>query len=248
MSGGKAILATLLTLVSVLTGNSADAEENASNPLAAVNNTDLRYQYFDQGTSDRQDAFIDGAYMIRPDLKFKYALHYNSTDATGTRYRDFEKVSLKLIHFPIQKRINDVWGIRAAVGLEWILDFGDPTKGIGVGSDQLAPFVGFALANSRTGMTIIPLLQHFASYNGPTDVNQTSLRVIALQPFGEGFWAKLDLKLPYDWTNESWPASAELQIGRNIRPGLALYGDFLVGLGSDRIYDKALGVGLRFNY
>lgn len=32
-----------------------DGEENASNPLASVNNTDLKYQYFDLGGSDRND-------------------------------------------------------------------------------------------------------------------------------------------------------------------------------------------------
>ncbi len=48
----------------VVVGSASEAEENASNPLAAVNNTDIRYQYFDlAGGADRQDAFVDGAYM-----------------------------------------------------------------------------------------------------------------------------------------------------------------------------------------
>lgn len=74
------------------------------------------------------------------------------------------------------------------------------------------------------------------------------MRLIALQPFGDSYWAKLDFKLPYDWNNDQWPASAELQIGKNLRPGLAIYGDLFVGLGSDRMYDKGVGIGLRFNY
>ena len=40
----------------------------------------------------------------------------------------------------------------------------------------------------------------------------------------------------------------ELQVGKNITEGTALYADALVGVGSDRPYDWGLGVGLRFNY
>jgi hypothetical protein len=49
----------------------APAQENASNPLAAVNNTDLRRQHFDLGNSDRLDLWEDGAYMLTPKLKLK---------------------------------------------------------------------------------------------------------------------------------------------------------------------------------
>ena len=50
------------------------------------------------------------------------------------------------------------------------------------------------------------------------------------------------------WNNGIWPATAEIQLGHNVRNGLAVYTDFLVGLGGDRPYDYGLGVGLRFNY
>ncbi len=240
---------SLLTAAVTVVGSSTEAEENASNPLAAVNNTDIRYQYFDLGEgTDRQDAFLDGAYMLRPDLKLKYELHYNSTNATGQRFDGFEKTSFKLIYFPSQKPLNDAWGVKSAIGLEWILDFGDPDKGIGTGSDQIAPFGGFAFANTKTGLTLIPLVQHFASYNGSANVSQTAMRLIALQPFGDGYWAKADIKAPYDWENGSWPATAEFQIGKNLSPGIALYADVLVGIGADRPYDQGAGVGLRFNY
>ena len=65
-------------------------------------------------------------------------------------------------------------------------------------------------------MALIPLVQHFISINGPTDVNQTAFRVIALQPFAEDYWAKFDTKVPYDWENDRWPASVEVQLGKNI--------------------------------
>ncbi len=235
-----------LTAVSV---TSALAEENASNPLAAVNSVDLRYQYFDLGgDADRQDAFIDGSYMIRPDLKLKYELHYNSTDATGDRENGLEKANAKLIYFPSARPLNETWSMKTAVGLEWIVDFGDVTKGIGTESDQLAPLVGAAFSNKNTGLTLLPLIQHFESYNGPTEVSQTALRLIAIQPFAQNWWVKGDLKVPYDWEGAAWPASAEVQVGYNVNNGVAVYTDLLLGIGSDRTYHQGFGFGLRFNY
>ncbi len=37
----------VLSLAMLVVASTTKAEENASNPLAAVNNTDIRYQYFD---------------------------------------------------------------------------------------------------------------------------------------------------------------------------------------------------------
>lgn len=237
----------ILVAIAVCCGSAR--AENASNPLAAVNNTDLRYQFFDlEGDADRQDAFIDGAYMLRPDLKLKYELHYNSTDVTGSRETDFEKANIKAIFFPAQGRISDTWGYRTAVGLEWVKDLGNGEGGIGTGSDQLAPLAGIAFANADTGTTLIPLVQHFESYNGDADISQTAMRLIALQPFDGGYWLKGDIKLPYDWERETWPATAEVQFGKTLSLGLAIYGDLLLGVGSDRPYDQGIGVGIRINY
>lgn len=227
---------------------SVQAEENASNPLAAVNNTDVRYQYLDLGGSSKSDAFIDGSYMLQPKLKLKYELHYNSTDVTGTRQNGFEKFNIKAIYFPSQNMLNEVWGVKTAIGLEWIVDLGDTATGIGPGADQMAPLVGAAFSNKNTGLTLLPLVQHFQSYSGPTDISQTAMRLIAIQPFAGAYWGKLDLKVPYDWENNAWPASAEFQIGYNIRPGLAIYADFLAGVGADRSFDQGAGIGIRFNY
>lgn len=247
---GKNILWAWLVAASAFCATSQScAAENASNPLAAVNNTDLRYQFIDLGNSaDKQDAFIDGSYMLRPTLKLKYELHYNSTDATGSRQQDFEKINVKAILFPYQTKLNDTWGMRTAVGLEWIYDLGDTDKGIGTESDQIAPLAGVAFANVDTGLTLIPLIQHFESYNGDVDISQTAMRVIALQPFAKDWWAKADLKVPYDWENSAWPASAEVQIGKNLNERMALYTDILVGIGSDRTFDHGVGIGLRFKY
>jgi hypothetical protein len=230
-----------------LTGPAAP-EENASNPLAAVNNVDLRWEYTSADPHDTHDVFVDGAYMVMPELKLKYELHYNFTDVTGEDENDVEKAVIKPIYFPLQTKLNDNWGLKTAMGFDWTVEFNNEDKGIGVGADQIAPFVGVAFRNIPSGLVLIPLVQHFLSYSGDTDVNQTSARVIALKPLGEGYWAKVDAKVPYDWENERWPISAELQVGYNLGPSWAMYADALVGIGSDRPYDTGAGLGLRFKF
>jgi hypothetical protein len=226
----------------------AVAEENASNPLAAVSNVDIRWQFTSADAGDRHNVFVDGAYMVHPKLKLKYELHYNFTDVTGSDENDFEKVVIKPIYFPFESKLSEDWGLRAAVGFDWTVEFGNEDKGIGVGADTIAPFFGFAFAHNPSGLTLIPLLQQFVSYDGDTDVNQTSARLIAIKPFGEGYWVKLDAKIPYDWENEQWPVNAEIQVGYNFGPSWAIYADGLVGIGSDRPYDAGAGLGLRYKF
>mgnify|MGYP001811934573 CR=1 FL=1 len=249
MLGAEVIRWFSLTVATLsLGGNAAFAQENASNPLAAVNNTDLRWQYTSNDGSYRHDLFVDGAYMLMPELKLKYELHYNLTNITGIDEQDFEKVVLKPIYFPYQTQINKTWGMRAAIGLDFIIEFGNQAKGIGVGADQIGPFLGAAFANTETGLTLIPLIQHFTSVNGPTDINQTALRIIGLKPFADDYWVKLDTRIPYDWENDRWPLSAEAQVGMNINESVAIYADGLVGIGDHRPFDAGIGLGLRFKY
>ncbi len=94
---------------------------------------------------------------------------------------------------------------------------------------------------------LIPLAQHFFSYNGP-DVSTTGLRLIAIKPFDGGYWAKLDAIAPYDWENKVWRSTVNLQFGYNLGPTWAIYADGFVGIGHDRPYDFGAGVGLRFKY
>ena len=89
-----------LCAVSLLSFSAISAGENASNPLAAVDNTDLRIQYFDLDGPERKDYWVDGAYMLNPKLKFKYELHYWDTDVTGDDENDLERLILKPIYFP----------------------------------------------------------------------------------------------------------------------------------------------------
>jgi len=222
--------------------------ENASNPLAAVSNTDLRWQYADLTNNDAHlnDYFIDGALMLNPKLKFKYELHYWNTNVSGASESGWESALVKLIYFPRQGVFGGGTRYRVAVGIDYVHDLGDLEKGIGFGSDQIGPFLGLALS-LESGMTVIPLLQHYTSVSG-VDVNTTALRLIALKSFGAAWWWKLDARVPYDWENKTVPAELEFQVGKNISGSTALYVDSKVGLGSDRLVDWGAGLGLRFNY
>ena len=133
-----------------------------------------------------------------------------------------------------------------AVGFDYIHDLGDVTNGIGFGADQVGPFAGLALA-LESGMTVIPLLQHYSSISG-TDINTTAFRLIALKSFSNAMWWKVDGKLPYDWENKTVPAEMEFQLGKNVKEGIALYADGRFGVGNDRLYDWGVGLGLRFNF
>lgn len=223
-----------------------EKRENASNPLAKVKNTDLRWQYFDLDPNRINDLFIDGAFMALDNLKMKYELHYWETDLTGESEQDFESATLKGIYFPTE----GAWGklkYRIALGLEWKIDLGDEDKAIGSGSDQLAPFVGVALG-LPTGVMLIPLVQQFVEYSGE-DVNTTAFRLIAIQPLPNQLWIKLDAKVPVDWEHDQEiPATAELQLGKNFRKNIGMYIDGLLGIGTDRPYDWGVGLGVRFNY
>ena len=226
----------------------------ASNPLAKVRNTDLRWQYFDlddPNDSRRHDIFIDGSLMFTPRLKFKYELHYWETDITvdadgnSQSEHDWESLRLKPIFFPLEGAWG-TWKYRLAVGVEWILDFRNDDKGIGSGAEQIAPFLGVALL-LRQGTTLIPLYQHFLSYRGE-DVNTASFRLIALQQLPYRFWFKLDGKVPFDLENDTVPASAELQLGRMFAPWFGTYVDGLIGIGGDKPYDYGVGLNVRFVY
>jgi len=222
------------------------SEENASNPLAKVKNTDLRWQYLDSDSGHVNDFYLDGAFMAQDKLKIKYELHYWETDTTGESEQGLESVSAKGIYFPTEGGRQNL-KYRLALGLEWIKDLGDQEKGIGSDADLLSPFGGIALV-LQNGTMLIPLVQQFWNYSGQ-DVNTTAFRLIAMQPLPRQMWLKLDAKVSVDWENDlATPATAELQLGKNITKSIALYADGLVGIGSDSPYDWGTGMGLRFKY
>ncbi|MCP4331299.1 MAG: hypothetical protein GY785_01490 [Gammaproteobacteria bacterium] len=174
-------------------------------------------------------------------------MHYWETDQSGDSEQGLESSTLKLIYFPKEGKVEDrsFLGYRLAIGLDWIVDLSDEDEAIGSGSDVLAPFAGVALAY-ESGLTLIPLIQHFTEYNGD-EVNQTAIRLIAMKPLPETGWLKLDAKLPVNWENDkAIPATVELQYGKFFQKHVGGYLDLLAGIGSDRPYDWGLGVGLRF--
>ena len=183
--------------------------------------------------------------MALDNLKVKYELHYWETDISGDSENNLESSTLKAIYFPTEGAWGEVT-YRVALGLDWIVDLGDQEKGIGSGSDQLAPFAGLAMGVG--GVTLIPLVQQFLEYSGE-NVNTTAFRLIALKPLPNKMWIKLDAKAPIDWEHDNAiPATAELQLGKSINKNVGLYLDGLLGIGSDKPYDWGLGTVIRFSY
>jgi hypothetical protein len=233
----------ILILIGV---NPSHGDENASNPLASVNNIDVRWQYFDfDGGADVNDFYLDGAVMLSPKLKLKYELHYWESDLSGSSENDWESLHIKPIYFPTQGKMGD-WKYKLALGAELILDFDNDDKGIGSGSDQISPFAGVAFV--RGGTVLVPLIQHYMEYSGP-DVNTTAFRLIGIQALPNNFWGRLDAKIPVDWEHDNDILSTfEVQLGKMFSPAFGLYMDGLVGVGGDKPYDWGVGVGLRFNF
>ena len=230
----------------LITGINPAYGANASNPLAAINSTDIRLQYLDLDGADLYDLFVDGAYMLTPKLKLKYDLHYWKTDVTGSRESDWESLHLKPIYFP-EKWVGKfgTWKYKTAVGAELIVDAGNEDLGIGSGSDQIAPL--FCVSMVRDATVLVPLVQHFVEYSGPA-VNTTAFRLIAIQSLANDKWGKLDAIVPVDWENDTVPATVEAQLGKMFSESFGTYVDGLVGIGDDRPYDWGVGVGARFNY
>jgi hypothetical protein len=222
--------------------------ENASNPFAAVSNTDVRLQYLDLDGPELYDFWVaDGAYMLTPKLKLKYELHYWDTDVSGSSESGFESVHLKPIYFP-EKMVGQLgeWKYKLAVGSEVIVDLGDEDKGTGSGSDVFAPLLGLAMV--RENITLIPIVQHFMDFNG-NEVSLTAFRMIAIQSLPNNYWGKLDAKIPIDWDDdEAILSTIEVQLGKMFSPAFGSYMEVLVGIGDDKPYEWGVGVGVRFNY
>ena len=237
-----------LITVSLLTLSAFTTAENASNPFAAVSNTDVRLQYFDLDGPELYDFYVaDGAYMATPKLKLKYELHYWDTDVSGSSESGFESLHLKPIYFP-EKMVGTLgeWKYKLAVGAELIVDLGDEDKGTGSGSDVVAPLLGLAMVRGNT--TLIPIVQHFVDFNG-NEVSLTAFRMIAIQSLPNNYWGKIDAKIPVDWDDdEAILSTLEVQLGKMFSPSFGSYAEVLAGIGGDKPYEWGVGVGVRFNY
>jgi len=220
-----------------------------SNPLAAVSKIDLAVDYTRTNSGDdRTDYNLKAATMLHPRLKFNVEAHYWDTDVTGDDENDIESVSLKPIWFPYDRPLGETWGVRVATGVEYIQDFNNDDKGIGTGTNQIGPLFGLAFMNRESKTVLIPLVQHYEDVGSGPQISTTAMRMIALQPLPEGFWAKADLKVPYDWENEEWPASAEGEVGKMISSNVGLFMTGLTGLGGDKPYDWGAAFAVRVNF
>ena len=224
-----------------------EAGAAGSNPLSSVSKVDLEWEFLKDAGSDINDFALLGSTMLHPRLKLIVELHYGLTNQTGRQENDWNSLAFKPIFFPKDLNLSDRFGLRTAVGVEWIIDFGNDDKGIGSGSDIVAPLAGIALMDREWKTVYIPLVQHFESYESG-DVSQTALRLIALQPLPGGAWFKLDAKLPFDWENHKRPASSEFELGTMLWSNVGVYGKFLTGIGGDRAFDWGTTAAVRLNF
>ena len=107
----------LATVFGLLFLNSLMADENASNPLAAVSNTDFRLKTFDLGKGDRQEFFNDGSTMLNPKQKFKYNPHWWQTDITGQAEKGWVSAGITWFFFQKQGNVARERPYKVAVGL-----------------------------------------------------------------------------------------------------------------------------------
>lgn len=218
-----------------------------SNPLASVSKLDLEWEFTKPGGSHVNDLAAKGSTMLHEKVKFNYEFHYAVTDVTGRTENDWASVNLKPIYFVSDYKLSETWGMRLAAGGELILDFNNAEKGIGAGSDIIAPLLGFAFVNFKSKTVLIPLVQHFESYENGR-VSQTAFRLIGLQPLPKQYWLKLDAKVPADWENEAVPINSEFEAGKMFTPTVGVFAKALVGIGHDRPFDWGVTGALRFNF
>lgn len=246
--------------VSHLHAQEGDAEAsaggaNASDPTAAVNFNDIRYQTFDlygdASDRERDQLSLEGAYVFSPEHKVTYELNYWDTDVTGSDESGLESLRGKYINLK-PGMLSGGLKYRRALGVELIKDLGDVDDGIGGGTDQIAPLFGYGwLPNERN--FVITLIQYFHSIDedsGVDKVRKTGPRLIWIYkiPSIKG-WFKLDNKFSIDHENDDKSSNTmELQVGTMLSPTIGLYFDYLTNNAGVRSYDDGYGINLRMMY
>jgi hypothetical protein len=245
-----------LALLTVCLPFAAAYSENASNPLAAVNYTDAKAQFFDTGDlsplgDDRDRYALEGAYIISPEHKITYELNYWDTNISGKNESDFESIKAKYTNLSPHMLDNGL-KYKFAIGAEVIVDVGDYEKGIGAGSTQIAPLIGagWLLGDNDT---LITLLQYYHSIDedaGAPDIRVTGPRLIWIHSFPQyKAWLKIDDKFSINHENSGSTGNViEVQLGKFVTPSVGVYLEFLTASGSESIYDDGFGVGVRKLY
>lgn len=235
--------------------NSALAEvdgSNASDPTAAVNFVDFRFQAFDlDGSADRDRYALEGAYIPAEGHKLTYEINYWDTDITGKDESGLESVKVRYINLQ-PKMLSGGLKYKLAIGAEVILDQGDVDDGIGSGTDQIAPMFGAGWLLSERHF-LITLVQYFHSYEEDSNaekVRTTGPRLIWLYkiPDIKG-WLKVDDKFSINHEDDDHTSnSIEIQLGKMFTPSIGGYVEYLNNNAGVRGYDDGIGVGLRMTF
>ena len=231
---------------------SAPSAGAASDPTAAVNFQDFRFRYLDLGGGRvRRWYNTEGGYMVTPKLKLINELHYWSSDVSGRNESSFESFHIKAIYLNPGPSIGKVRS-RFAVGIEWVKELGDASKGTSFGSDLISPFAGFGWQLSPND-TLITLVQYFASYQeeaGVEKVSRTGPRVIYIHSIpSHNMWLRLDDKFVIDHKADNATSNTfEVQLGKMLKPRFGVYVDALYQTGGFDQYDWGVGLGLRLMY
>jgi len=248
-------LLIVIFLFSIGHFNTALAEgdgSNASDPTAAINYVDFRFQAFDLDDSRNRDRYaVEGAYVITPEHKITYEINYWETDITGKDESGLESVKSKYIYLQ-PRMLSSGLKYKLAIGTEVILDQGDVDEGIGTGTDQIAPLFGAGWLFSERNF-FITLVQYFHSVSeddGAEKVRVTGPRFIWIHkiPSIRG-WLKVDNKFAIDHEDDNHTSNIiEIQLGRMFTPSIGAYVEYLNNNAGVRAYDDGIGVGLRIAF
>jgi len=248
----KAIKTGLVSMALMYSSIAHAAGADASNPTAAVNFQDVRYRYYDVEPSATSHSFeLKGSYVFAPNFKLTHEIHGVRTDQSGEYESDLEILKLKGIHLSPTK----IFGIKSkiAIGAEWLKDLGDLDKGIGTGTDQIAPLIGIGWSLDKRNL-VITLVQYFHSYeedSGVDKVRTTGPRLIYIRKMPEiRGWTKLDYKGSIDHEHNDYTDTLEVQVGTMFSKAIGAYAEVL--LGNEALNSPAFnwgaGIGLRFMY
>jgi len=235
--------------------NTALAEvdgSNASDPTAAVNYVDFRFQAFDLPNSKDRDRYaVEGAYVITPEHKLTYEINYWETDITGKDESGLESVKGKYIHL-MPKMLSGGLKYKLAIGTEVILDQGDVDEGIGTGTDQIAPLFGAGWLFSERNF-LITLVQYFHSVSEDDNaekVRTTGPRVIWIHKIPDiRGWLKVDDKFAINHEDDDHTSNIlEIQLDKMFTPSIGGYVEYLNNTSGVKAYDEGISVGLRIAF
>lgn len=250
----------LFSIISLGLASGLHAQENAegrgdgssaSNPLSTTSSIDLKWTRLNTNDgADTDNYWIKGSWGYSKKAKLSYEITYAETrNPDGTTQTGIDNLSLKPIFF-LNKGTVGEWQYGLATGFEVVLDFAEVDastgliEGYGSGSNLISPLFGVSFSKGNT--TLVPLIQHYWSFSGP-DVNTTGARLIAIQKFEKGWWAKGDIIVPYDWNTSSVFGTAEVELGKMISQSVGIYGSLITGF-ADSSLDNGTSINIRFVY